>query len=123
MIRGIIFPTQDVVWTQGRDQNLLDIGPEYLAVDRPVDDPGGGDPVMAQCGDEGHGVPVPERSLSDQALAARRPAAQGSHVGLGPGFVNEHKASDVNAALMGLPAQPLARNIRPVLFTGQRGFF
>ena len=71
---------------------------------------------MAQPGYEGHDVPVPEGSLSGQALAPRRPAAQGSHVGLGPPsagqsipridcsprlYINENKPSDVNSALMG----------------------
>ena len=89
--------------SQRRDQNLLDIGAESLAIDRPVDHPGCHDPVMAQRGDERHASafrsdqwrscldPVSERCLSNQALAPHRPAAQRGHVGLGPGFINEHK--------------------------------
>ena len=122
MIRGIIFPTQDVVWTQGRDQNLLDIGPEYLAVDRPVDDPGGGDPVMAQRGDEGHGVPMPEWGAAAQTFALCRPTPQRGHVGLGPCFINEHKALWISFALMFLPPLALAGHVRAILLTGERGF-
>ena len=131
MIRGIIFPTQDVALAQRRDQDVLDIGSEYLAVDRPVYDPRGGDCIMAQGGDEepapdlirGHGVPVPERGLADQAFALCGPTAQRGHVGLGPCFVNEHQSFQVDTTLMGLPALALAGHIRAVLLTGQSGFF
>ena len=125
----------DVILAQGRDQNLLDAGAESLAIDRPVDHPRGGDRIMAQGGDERQGVPVPEGSLADQTLAARRPCPQRGHVGfrrspLGLNqwrlqwltLVNEDKALQVNPALMGFPPQALAGNVRPVLRTGGRGF-
>lgn len=66
---------------------------------------------------------MPEGSLADQTFAARRPTSQRRHVGLGPSLINEDKPLDVNAALMRLPAFALAGDVRPVLFTGQRGFF
>ena len=121
-VQWTVFPTRDVTLAQLRDQHLLDMGAETLAVDRPVDHPGGHDPVMSQGRDEGHCVPMPEGRAPDQPLAPRRPASQGCHVGLGPGFVNEHQPFQVDAALTRLPALPFAGNVRPLLLTGQRGF-
>ena len=78
MIRGIIFPTQDVARVQGRDQHLLDIGAEYLRIDRAVENPGRVDAVVAQGGEEGHGIPVPERGLGLHPVATSAPTAQGA---------------------------------------------
>ena len=97
MIRGIIFPTQDVAAVQGRGQLGFDIEVEEFAVHRPVDDPGRIQPVMAQCGNEGPapepapakagvirgpGLPVAEGGVIHQSRPAWRPAGRLGHVGL-----------------------------------------
>ena len=82
MIRGIIFPTQDIAPVQGRGQLGFDIEVEEFAVYRPVDDPWRVKPVMAQGGDEGLRVPVAEGGVIDQACLARGPAGGLGHVGL-----------------------------------------
>src|ERR1700704_2470405 len=43
------------------DENLVDIEPEAFAVDRSVDEPRRVDAVMAQCRQQGHGLPVAVR--------------------------------------------------------------
>ena len=108
---------------QGRDQHLLDIGAEHLGVDRAVEHPGRVDPVVAQGGEESHGVPVPERRFGLHAGAAPSPTPQWGHVGLCPGLINEDKALRVNLSLILLPPYPSARHIGPILFTGQHAFF
>ena len=113
----------NVALPQGGDQHLLDIGIENPAIDRHVDHPGGCERVMAQGCDEGHGVRMPERCMSDQPLAARSPASQRVHFGLCPCFINEDKPLEINNALMGLPPQALVCKVLPVLFTRQSGFF
>lgn len=60
----------------------FDVEPEALAVNRPVDEPRRVDTVMAQCRQEGHGLPVWHLGLN--ALAAWRPSPERRHVGLGP---------------------------------------
>ena len=45
------------------------------------------------------------------------------HIGLGPGFINEDKTLWVHHPLIMLPPQPLACDIRAVLFLSQRAFF
>jgi hypothetical protein len=65
---------------RGWGQHLLDIGAEDLAVDRPVQDVGSGDPVVARGGQEGAGLPTAMRDAGDQALAARGPTVPACHV-------------------------------------------
>jgi hypothetical protein len=45
------------------------------------------------------------------------------HVGLDPGLIDEGEAFRVDAMLMGLPALPLACDVRPVLLGRQNAFF
>src|SRR5262245_62140618 len=46
----------DISGPESGQQDLLDIGPEACAVDRPLDEPWCIDPVMAQGRQEGHGL-------------------------------------------------------------------
>ena len=89
MIRGIIFPTQDIAPLQGQGQLGSDIAVKDVAVYRPVDDPWRVQPVMAQRGDEGLGLPVAEGGVIDQTHPAGRPSSRLGHIGLQGGFVNE----------------------------------
>lgn len=50
-----------------------------------------------------------------ETLAAWSPAAQRRHVGLDPGLADEDELRRVDPALMGLPALPLAGDVRPRL--------
>lgn len=113
----------DVAGRQGGDQDLLDIGQEPLAVDRSVQDEGGGDLVAAQGGQEGHGFPVAVRDLGHQPLAAGATAVGAGHVGLGPGLVDEDQAARIKPGLMALPARPLPGHVRTVLLGAEQAFF
>ena len=106
-----------------RDEDLLDIELERLAVDRAIEDPWGVDAVVPQRRHEGHGLPVAVRDLGLQPQAARRPAAQRRHVGLGPGLVDEDQAGGIDAALIGLPLRPPTRDVGALPFAGDDGFF
>lgn len=110
---------QDVSGTERGQQEVLDIGPEGLAIDRPVQHEGRIDPVVTQGGDEGPGPPGAMRSPPDQALALRRPASERRHVGLGPYFIDEDKAARVDPALVTFPAGAAAAYVRAVLLFGQ----
>ena len=69
--------------------SLLDIEAKPLAIDRPVDQPSGINPLMTQGGDKGHGLPAPVGHFRSQALTRRRPTTERLHVRLGPGLVNK----------------------------------
>jgi len=68
----------------------------------------------------------PERSVfasgraaaGDQAGATRRAPVAAGHIGLGPGFVDEHQALGVKPALVLLPSDPPAGDVGAVLLTG-----
>jgi hypothetical protein len=61
--------------------------------------------------------------MGDQPRAALAPSPDRGHVGLHPGFINEHKASGVDFVLMAFPPFTLTDQFRPVLFSRQNGFF
>ena len=63
------------------------------------------------------------RQAGLETLPARSPAAQGRHVGLDPGLVDEDEPLRLDAPLMGLPAGPLTGDVRPRLLGRQHGFF
>ena len=104
-------------------ENLLDIDCEALTVDRAIENPWCVDPIVAQRGQEGRGLPVAVRDLGCEPGAARRPAPQGGHVGLGPGLVDEDQALRIDLALILLPLRAPARDVRTVAFAGDHGFF
>jgi hypothetical protein len=78
---------------------------------------------MAQCRQEGHGLPVAVRHLGLKALAARRPAPERGHVGLGPGLVDEDQAGGIDPVLVLNPLRPPARDIGAILFSCDQRLF
>src|SRR5439155_19031689 len=92
LVTAEIVHDDDLAGTKRGHEDLLDIGPEALAVDRPLKQPRRVDPIVAQGGQKRRGLPVAVRDLGYQALATRRPSAQRRHVGLGPGLVDEDQA-------------------------------
>lgn len=123
LVAGQVVHDDDVAGRQGRDEALLDIVGEALRVDRLVEHAGGVDPIASKSREEGHGPPVAVRHLGVEPLADRRPASQGGHVGLDPGFVDEDEARRIKPALVFLPLRPASRDRGAELFGGQHGFF
>ena len=70
-----------------RGEALLDPGGEHLAIDRPIQNEGSDDAIVAQAGQKGQGLPMPVRDVGGQSLALRGPAAGPGHVGLDPGLI------------------------------------
>lgn len=106
-----------------RNQKLFEIGAEYLAIDRAVQNKERVDPIVTQGGEERHGTPVAMWCATDQAPAVRCPTPQGRHVGLGPGFVDEDKPARADPAPMPFPAGAAAAHIGAVLLLGELGLF
>ena len=113
----------DVAWFEGGGENLLDVGPEALAIDGALEKPGSIDPVVAHGGEEGHGVPASIGNLGLEPLAARGPASERRHIGSGPGLIDEDQALGVDPALILSPLRPTTRNVRTILLAGVHGFF
>ena len=120
LVTSQIVHDDHIARTQGRNQNPFDIGPEDVAIHRAVEDPRGVDPVMAQGGNEGGGIPVPEGCRAGQTFAFGCPAPQGCHVGFYPGFVDEDQPRRINTALMALPPVASAFHIRAFALIGDQ---
>jgi len=118
-----IIHDDDVAGLEGRDEDLLDIGEETRAIDRPIEHAGGGNPVVTQAGEEGHRPPVPVRNLAEQSCAARAATVGARHVGLGPGLVDEDEAGRIEPSLIAAPARTATRNVGPILLAGVQAFF
>ena len=124
LMRAQVVEHDDIARLKGREKLLFDIGPEGVAVDGAVDHPWRIDPVDAQGGDKGHGLPMAVRHMGDQPLAAVAPAPEWGHVGFDPRFIEENQPRGVNPALIAPPLLAAARQSGPCqLFGGKEGFF
>ena len=99
----------DIARSESREQAVFHIGQEAGAVDRAVEDTGGGNTVVAEGGHESQGLPV--------ALRAATVAA--GHIRLGPRLINKHKVVGIKAALQTLPTRPAPRDVGPLLLGGR----
>src|SRR5262249_6787792 len=121
----------NVTGAQSGHQELLDMGTKAGTVDWPVDDAGGGDPVMAQRRQKGQRAPAAVRHFGDQA-GAMGAALLAAGAGWlcpkacpreGGGLVEEDQAARVKPALVFLPPGPAAGDVGAVLFAGVQCFF
>ena len=94
-----------------------------MAVDRPVEDARGSQPIAAQRAEEGQRAPVAVRGEATQALAAGSPSAQRCHVGLDPGLVDEHQPPWIETGLQGPPALSATGDVGTGLLKGEQSFF
>ncbi len=113
----------DIAGLECGQETPLHIEPEAFAVDGAVDEPGCVDAIMTQGRQEGHGSPLAVRHLGREPLAARRPAPERRHIGLGPGLVDEDQTLRRDGWAVFLPLRPPAPDVRAVTFTGDGGFF
>lgn len=123
LVTAEIVEDDNIAGLEGGDQELLDVGTELLAVDRAIEEAGRLDPIMPQGGQEGERAPAAVRGLADQPLAAPAPTAQRSHVGFGPGLIDEDQAFGVDARLTRSPLPAAPGHVGAVLLSREGGFF
>lgn len=123
LVAAEIVEDDDVTRLEDRQQELIYIGGEALAIDGAVKHARGIDPVAPQCRQERHRAPVAIGSFGAKPPPFCTPSPQRRHVGLGPGFVNEHQPRRIKTALILLPARPVMGDVRPVLLAWQDAFF
>jgi len=93
------------------------------AVDRPADDPGRVQPVVAQGGDECLCVPVAKGDMIEQTCPARGPSGCLGHVGLERGLIDEtyaHQHVTHEGLTAADPDIACPRDFRPLLPVRQR---
>jgi hypothetical protein len=122
-VRTKIVHDHDIAGLQCRDQYLLYVQPEGFPIDRAVKEPGGGDAIVAQGSQEGHGLPATMRHLGLDPLTARRPAPQRRHVGFGPGLVDEYQPGGVDPLPILGPLRPAAGHVGAILLGGNQRLF
>src|SRR5271165_7416629 len=123
LVAGQIVEHDNVALGEGWDQDLLDIGAEHLAVDGSIDHPRRSDAIVAEGGDECHGLPMTMRDMRSQAFLSRTPAAQGLHIRLHPRFVDEDQTLTIDVGLSSLPPRSLSHDVRTRLLRGDQRFF
>ena len=89
LVTGQVIQDHHVALLQGRCELGFHIDVECRTVHRAVDDPGCGQPVMAQGSDKGLRAPMTKRSMIEQSFTTRGPAGPFGHVGFQPGLVDE----------------------------------
>lgn len=118
-----VIEDDDVLGRERLDQFLFHVSQEGIGVDRAIENPWRIDAVAPERGDERHCPPMAMGSMGDQPRAAPAPSPEWSHVGFHPGFVNEHKATGIDLALMAFPPFALTGQLRSILLGRQNGFF
>lgn len=113
----------DIAGSEGRNELLLDIGTETLAVDRSVEDARCCEPVATERTEEGQCAPVAVRSIAPQPFALGTPATQRGHVGFDPGLIDEDELGGIEMALPGAPPRPSSRHVLAGLFKREQRFF
>ena len=113
----------DVARLERRNQDLLDVGQETLAVDRTIDHTRRVDAIMTEGGQEGQRPPAAMRGLGDEPLAPSRTAVGARHIGLGPGFVDEDQAGRIKPSLVLSPLRPPPSDVGTILLAGVQAFF
>jgi hypothetical protein len=106
-----------------RNQNRFDVEQKAFGIDGSIDEPRRIDAVVPQRGEERHGVPMAIRCLGLEAISFGSPAAQGRHVGFGPGLVDEDQAGRINATLVPYPPFAPSADVGTILLGGQQSFF
>jgi hypothetical protein len=120
---GEVVTDHDVPTLQCRTEDLTDISAEDQRVGGSRDHQAGGLAVEPQRAEHGGGVPMAERSVIIEALAAPDAAAQAGKVGLGTGLIEEHQTRRRPLALGLLPELALRGDVSALLFAGPQRFF
>jgi hypothetical protein len=116
LVAAEVVHDHDVARMQSGHQGIFDIGTELNAVDRAIEEDGSCDAVLSKCCQEGQRSPLAEGRLGEKSLPASTPPTGRRHVGLGPGFVDEHQARRIEFALVTPPAFTPPFDVGTVLF-------
>ena len=105
LMAGQVVENDDIARSQRRRELRLDVDLEDLLGHWAVDDPGRCQPVAAQPGNKGLGLPMPKRRTSPEPLATKGSTAQSGHLRRGRRFIYEDQPVRLIAHLR-LAAQP-----------------
>jgi hypothetical protein len=113
----------DIAASQGRHQDLFDVGEKAHIVDRTVEDRRGADPVDRQRGDHRRGLPMATGRVVVQPGAPRTATVAAQEIGGDAALVQKHVLAGVVERQRVMPRAALRGDVRPLLFVGVYGFF
>ena len=118
-----IVDNNDVIGAKRRHEDIRDIDPEALTVDRTFNKPWRVDAIVAQRRNEGHSLPATMWDLGVKPAAAQCPPPERGHVGPGPGLVDEDQTLRRDAILISCPLRPPPCDVGTVAFASHHAFF
>ena len=125
-VDGEIVEDDDVALVQGRGELGLDVEIERGPVHGLVDDPGRGQAMAAQAGDEGLRAPVAEGRRGGQSGSLAAATAQAGHLGGEAGLVEENEAvagHPHQRLTLRLPDPTVLTHVGAFLLGRHQGFF
>ena len=122
-VGGKVVHHHNVSALERRSQTLLEVGQKDFAVHCSVDQHRRDYSGETQARNEGHGLPVAQWHISDQALSARTAAIRSHHVGADRGLVDEHQSGRVKKPLLTNPASTCPSDVGALLFRRAQAFF
>ena len=105
------------------DEDLLDVGEKGRLVDRAIKDGGRVEPVPAQRGDDGVGLPMAVRCVVAETIAPETAPITPKQIRGDSRFVEEDILAGIAQPESVLPATPRRRDISAPLFVGEDRFF
>ena len=105
------------------NEDLIAIGLKGAAVDRSVENHGGGHSGQAEGANKGGRFPVAMGNAHAQSLPARSPPVSARHIGRGPGLVDKDEAFRIEIEL---PLEPILapfHDVRAILLARMRRLF
>src|SRR5260370_625832 len=118
-VGGKVVHHHNVSALERRSQTLLEVGQKDFAVHCSVDQHRRDYSGETQARNEGHGLPVAQWHISDQALSARTAAIRSHHVGADRGLVDEHQSGRVKKPLLTNPASTCPSDVGALLNRGE----
>jgi len=118
-----VIQDDDIAASQGRHEDLLDVGEKTRVVDGPIEDGGCGEPLGPQRRDHGVGFPVAIGGVIVQAMAAQTPAVPTQEIGRHPTLVDEDPLAHVAERQPRAPLSALSGDVGAPLFVGVYRFF
>lgn len=116
-----VIQADDTAGSKDGQENLLHIVRKLTPSIGPLGEPWRLDPAMAQGRQESHGLSATVGNLGVKPATARRPAAQGRHIGPGLGLVEEDQPLSFDAISMFAPGLAAAR-LGSIAFASRHAF-
>ncbi len=123
LVAAEVVEDHDVPGLQGGAQKLPHPGQEQFTIHRPVGDQGSRQLIVPQTRKKSGRLPIAIGGRCDASLASGRAAIATRHVGRGPGFIDEHELSYVQARLYRAPGAPRHLHVLALLLAGVQSFF